>query len=295
MSLEIHDYLAFTDSPRGGNLAAVVFGLDMESTSKMQELAANIGAPATVFVGISQRLFRDEAPFPLRLRFFTPEIEENVCGHATIAALHALQARGELNGFGFPDVALQLETNLGLQRAKFERGIAWLEYGDAKAREVELEREDVATALGLETDDLHEDLPILMADAGRSKVFCAVPSTTYLDAIEPDHDAIQNLCLETDTTGIVAFTFPGRDGAFTDMRHFSFQKSVVEDAATGNAHAALCAYLARTKFFDDGARAFTGVQGYALGKPSRLEVRCKVSADTVSNVWVGGKAIQVKK
>ncbi len=295
MSLEIHDYLAFTDSPRGGNLAAVVFGLDVESTRKMQELATSIGAPATAFVGISQRLFHDESAFPLRLRFFTPELEENVCGHATIAALHALKARGELNGFGFPDAAFQLETNLGLQRAKLERGIAWLEYGDAKAREVDLEREHVATALGLETDDLHEDLPVLIADAGRAKLFCAVPSTIFLDAIEPDLDAIKNLCLETGTTGMVAFTFPGRDGAFTDMRHFSFQKSVVEDAATGNAHAALCAYLARTRFFDDGERAFTGVQGYALGKPSRLEVRCRVSADTVSQVWVGGKAIRVDR
>lgn len=295
MSLEIHDYLAFTDSPKGGNPAAVVFGLDMGSDRKMQELAASIGAPATVFVGVSERLFRAEEPFPIRLRFFTPEIEENICGHGTIAALHALKARGGLNGFEFPATEFSLETNLGLQCASLECGVARLEYGDAKAWDVDLEREDVAVALGLEPEDLHEDLPILAADAGRSKLFCVVPSTVFLDAIEPDHDAIQKLCLEADTTGLVAFTFPGRDGAFTDMRHFSFQKSVIEDVATGNAHAALCAYLARTRFFDDGERAFTGVQGYALGKPSRLEVRCTVEGDQVSDVWVGGKAIKVEQ
>jgi PhzF family phenazine biosynthesis protein len=307
VSLEIHDYLAFTASNRGGNPAAVVFGLDLESERKMQQLAASLGAPATVFVGVSQRLFREESPFPLRLRFFTPEIEENVCGHGTIAALHALGARGELNGFSFPDEEFQLETNLGLQKAQLERGIAWLEYPTPSARNFEeglpnanwnhaLElREHVAVALGLELDDLHEDLPVMTAGVGRPKLICAVPSTTFLDAIEPDHDAIQKLCLEADTTGIVAFTFPGRDGAFTDTRHFSFQKSVTEDIATGNAHAALCAYLARTSFFDDGERAFSGVQGYALGKPSRLELRCTVSGFDVSSVWVGGKAIRVER
>lgn len=283
MSLEIHDYLAFTDSPKGGNPAAVVFGAEDYSSERLQALAASIGAPATAFVLPSRRA-------TYRLRFFTPEIEENVCGHATIAALRALSSLERL-----PEGELTLETKLGLQRARVQNGTAWLEYGDAKAREIDLEREDAAVALGLESDDLHEDLPILAATAGRAKLFVAVPSTTYLDVIEPDLDAIKALCLETDTTGIVAFTFPGRDGAFTDARHFSHQKSVVEDIATGNAHAALCAYLAHTKFFDDGARAFSGVQGYALGKPSRLELRCTVSGDAVSRVWVGGKAIRVER
>ncbi len=306
MSLEIHDYLAFTGSSRGGNRAAVVFGLDLASERKMQELAASLNAPATVFVGVSQRLFKDESPFPLRLRFFTPEMEENICGHGTVAALHALKAKGKLNGFAFPAGEFQLETKLGLQRARFENGVAWLEYPDPKTRNLEeglpdarwghaLElREEVAAALGLRLDDLHEDLPVMVADAGRAKLICALPSTVFLDAIEPDHDSIRRLCLQTNTTGVVAFTFPGRGGCFTDTRHFSFQTSVVEDVATGNAHAALAAYLARAKLFDDGEHGFSGAQGYAAGKPSRLEVRFLAGRGEVSHVWVGGKAIEVK-
>jgi PhzF family phenazine biosynthesis protein len=306
MSLEIHDYLAFTGSSRGGNRAAVVFGLDLESEQKMQALASSLNAPATVFVGVSRRLFKDESPFPLRLRFFTPEIEENICGHGTVAAMHALKARGELNGFAFPAGEFQLETNLGLQGAKLENGVAWLEYPDPKTRNLEeglpnthwghalVLREEVAVALGLRLDDLHEDLPVMVADAGRAKLICALPSTVFLDAIEPDYDLIRRLCLRTDTTGIVAFTFPGRGGCFTDTRHFSFQKSVLEDVATGNAHAALAAYLARTNFFDDGQHAFSGAQGYAAGKPSRLELRFRASGGEVSHVWVGGNAIEVK-
>ncbi len=307
MSLEIHDYRAFTLNGAGGNLASVVFGLNLESIRKMQEIAASTGSPATVFVGVSQGLFRDEAPFPIRLRFFTPQIEENVCGHGTIAALHALYARGGLNGFGFPDGVFQLETPLGLQSAKLERGLAWLEYPKPSAQNLEdglpnanwnhaLElREHVAVALGLELEDLHEDLPVMIAGVGRPKLVCGVPSTTYLDAIEPDHDAIQKLCLEMRATGLVAFTFPGRANCFIDSRHFSYQNSVQEDAATGNAHAALAAYLTVNQFFDDGPHAFSGAQGYAMGQPSRLEVKFEARDNQASNVWVGGKAIRVER
>lgn len=301
-------YDAFTAKVRGGNRAAVVFGLELESERIMQSIASSSGAPVTVFVGFSEQLFDDEATLPLRLRFFTPHTEENVCGYGTIAALEALHQRGGgLNGFQFPNGAFNLETNLGFQRAEYLDGRAWLEYGDVPAHNLEeglpsdvfphasVLREEVAIALGLELDDLHEDLPVMFAGVGRPQLVCAVPNTMYLDSIEPDFEAIKTLCLETDTTGLVAFTFPGRGGCFTDTRHFSVQgAAVLEDAATGNAHAALAAYLCTNKFFDDGKRSFSGAQGYAFGKSSRLEVRLTALQNEARDVWVGGRAIEVK-
>ncbi len=295
MNLEILELNAFTTNSKGGNKAAVVFGLNLESSRKMMELASSIGAPATVFVGISDTLFEAESPLPLRLRFFTPHIEENVCGHGTIAALIAIQARGGLNGWAVPKDVFQLETNLGIQNAKLESGTAWLEYPNPSTWAVDLDLEAVAVALGLEKEDLHEDLPILAAGVGRAKLVCAVPSTILLDAIEPNLEEIRALCFETSTTGIVIFTFPGRGGCFTDTRHFSVQNNtVLEDAATGNAHAALAAYLGANQFFDDGKRSFSGAQGYAMNKPSRLEVKCEVQDGLVSSLWIGGKAVEVK-
>lgn len=300
-------YDAFTANGRGGNRAAVVFGLDLESEKKMQSIASSSDAPVTVFVGFSEKLFDDEAMLPLRLRFFTPHIEESVCGHGTIAALEMLHHKGGINGFQFPDGAFSFETNLGFQRAEYLDGRAWLEYGDVPARNLEEDspsdafphtfvlRESAANALGLELNDLHEDLPVMVAGVGRPKLVCAVPNTMYLDGIEPDLEAIKTLCDETDTTGIVAFTFPGRGGCFTDTRHFSVQGSaVLEDAATGNAHAALAAYLCANQFFDDGKRVFSGAQGYALRQPSRLEVRLTALQNAAKDVWVGGRVIEVK-
>lgn len=293
MSLEVATYHAFSANARGGNRADVVFGLDLESEQKMQSIASSTGAPVTVFVGVSERLFDDEATLPLRLRFFTPEIEENVCGHGTIAALEALHLRGGFNGFQFPSGEFSLETNLGLQRAEYENGVAWLEYGDVPASDPTVGA-SVAVALGLEPDDLHEDLPVMCAGIGRPKLICAVPSTMILDAIEPDLEGVSGLCLESNTTGLVAFTFPGRGGCFTDSRHFSLQRGVVEDAATGNAHAALAAYLCANRFFDDGKRGFSGAQGHAMRQPSRLEVRLRAEGNQARDVWVGGTALEVR-
>jgi trans-2,3-dihydro-3-hydroxyanthranilate isomerase len=273
----------------------------------MHALAPSTGAPVTVFVGTSERLFDDEVLLPLRLRFFTPYTEENVCGHGTVAALEALHERGEFNGFGFPSGAFKLETNTGLQGAEYVDGVAWLQYGDVPARNLEeglpgdafphayVLRESVAVALGLELSDLHEDLPVMVAGVGRPKLICAVPNAMFLDAIEPDLGAVKELCLETNATGIVAFTFPGRGGCFTDMRHFSVQgNAVLEDAATGNAHAALAGYLCANQFFDDGRHSFAGAQGYAMRQPSRIEVRLLAESNVSREVWVGGRATEVK-
>ncbi|MFN3266488.1 MAG: PhzF family phenazine biosynthesis protein [Deinococcales bacterium] len=292
MSLEIYDYSAYTTNGKGGNRAAVVFGLSLESKTKMQDLAVSLGAPATVFVGISDRLFAAESPLPLRLRFFTPHCEENICGHGTVAALLALENRGGLNGWTIPTEPFELETPLGIQNAYIENNTAWLEYPDPTAWNVDLEAIEVAQALGLEPEDLHEDLGIFAAGVGRTKLVCAVPSTMLLDAAEPNPGAIRAVCQQANTTGIVLTTFPGRGGCFTDSRHFSLQGShVLENAATANAHAALAAYLAAHQFFDNGARRFAGAQGYAMRQPSRLEVKCTVQDNRVVQVWIGGKAL----
>ena len=302
MSLEIVEYRAFVEprSQGGGNRAAVVFGMNIENERRMQELASSLGAPATVFVAPSETLFDDGAPMPTRLRFFTPQIEETVCGHGTIAALQALHDRGGLDHFphGFPEIPFRVEFPLGLEYVRFEDGMPWLTYPDPTALALEdtdgERREAVALALGLEPEDLHEDLPVMAAGVGRPKLVCGVPSTVFLDAIEADGQRLAAVCRETNTTGLVAFTFPGRYGCFTDSRHFSLQHGVVEDSATGNAHVALAAYLTANRFFDEGDRAFAGAQGYAMGEPSRIEVRLSVRDGKTYGVRVGGRARKVE-
>ena len=76
---------AFTARPFGGNQACVLEPLDAWPTDAwMQQLAAENAACATAF------LRRTDAPDRFGLRWFTPATEVPLCGHATLAAAHAL-------------------------------------------------------------------------------------------------------------------------------------------------------------------------------------------------------------
>ncbi len=157
----------------------------------------------------------------------------------------------------------------------------WLEYGDVNVAPLEL-RDSLAMALGLEELDLHEDLPVMMAD---QRLICAVPNTMFLDGVEPILERLNALRLEV--TGALVFTFPGRGGCFTDSRYFAVQNDeILEEASSPDAHAALAAYLCANQFFDDGSRSFTSAQGYRFGQRSKLEVRFQALGNSARDVWV---------
>jgi PhzF family phenazine biosynthesis protein len=86
VSLPIFVVDAFTDRPFGGNPAAVVLGHgadDWMPDDWMQRLAGEMKHSETAFV-------RERAPGEYDLRWFTPEVEVDLCGHATLASAHVL-------------------------------------------------------------------------------------------------------------------------------------------------------------------------------------------------------------
>src|SRR5689334_3353112 len=93
---------AFTDRPFGGNPAAVCW-LDAEADPRwMQSVAAEMNLSETAFV---RRL-----PEDFELRWFTPTIEVDLCGHATLATAHALWWSGRVP----KDEPLRFRTKSGL-------------------------------------------------------------------------------------------------------------------------------------------------------------------------------------
>src|SRR5437773_3543868 len=82
---------AFTDSAFKGNPAAVCLldGRDVDA-AWMQSVAAEMNLSETAFVR------RDAEHGDWSLRWFTPTVEAALCGHATLAAAHALLEEGLL-------------------------------------------------------------------------------------------------------------------------------------------------------------------------------------------------------
>ena len=77
MELEVYFVDSFTSKVFGGNPAGVVFHKDEIEQDLMQKIAAENNLSETAFVHTSNKN---------RIRFFTPELEVDLCGHATLAS-----------------------------------------------------------------------------------------------------------------------------------------------------------------------------------------------------------------
>lgn len=113
MGLRITQVDAFSDKPFSGNPAAVCVLPEPASELWMQNVAMEMNLAETAF------LLRQEDGF--QLRWFTPLVEVDLCGHATLASAHTLWEEGHLK----PDQEARFHTRSGLLTAR--RAGAWIE------------------------------------------------------------------------------------------------------------------------------------------------------------------------
>jgi PhzF family phenazine biosynthesis protein len=113
MGLAIVQVDAFTSTPFAGNLAAVCILPEPYDERWMQNVAREMNLSETAF------LLRQTDGF--NLRWFTPAVEVDLCGHATLASAHVLWEFGHLK----PHEQARFHTRSGLLTA--ERKGAWIE------------------------------------------------------------------------------------------------------------------------------------------------------------------------
>ncbi|WP_340395565.1 PhzF family phenazine biosynthesis isomerase [Paenibacillus sp. FSL E2-0177] len=107
-NIKVLHYDAFSPYSNKGNPAGVVLDAAHLRESDMQAIAHKVGFNETVFVVSS-----DVAD--LRLKYFTPAHEINLCGHATMASLFALKTKWILGEAG----SIKIETNVGVLPIQF--------------------------------------------------------------------------------------------------------------------------------------------------------------------------------
>src|SRR5260221_12847886 len=113
MPLNITQVDAFTDEAFAGNPAAVCLVAQAREVSWMQSVAREMNLAETAF------LVRHADAF--QLRWFTPTVEVDLCGHATLASAHALWEEGHLA----PGEQARFHTRSGLLTA--HRAGDWIE------------------------------------------------------------------------------------------------------------------------------------------------------------------------
>ncbi len=110
MSIPIAWVDAFSDTPFRGNPAAVCLLDEAIDEARMQSLAFELGISETAYVTPAGE------PGAYDLRWFTPSVEVDLCGHATLASAHALRQWGVATG----DTPLTFHTRSGPLVASFE-------------------------------------------------------------------------------------------------------------------------------------------------------------------------------
>ncbi len=239
---------AFTDKPFGGNPAAVTPLLQWLPDEVMQALANENNLSETAFFVPVDHGFA--------LRWFTPEVEVDLCGHATLAAAHVLFAH-----LGYTEPVIHFHTRSGLLAVeRSAQGYVM----DFPADEIR----PIATPALLEQA---LGAPVLETWQGRSDLMAVLADVGAVRQLKPDMLALAAL----GGRGVIA-TAPGAADADFVSRCFFPNAGVPEDPVTGSAHTTMTPYwakrLGKPKLQARQLSARGGVLGCTLaGERVRLE------------------------
>jgi PhzF family phenazine biosynthesis protein len=258
MSLPFYWIDAFTEKMFGGNPAGVVPLDRWLPDAQMQQIAFENGLAETAF-------FVRTGDASFHLRWFTPKVEVDLCGHATLATAFVIFT--ELGGV--PGDKLTFETLSGPLRVA--RGAEGKLEMDFPATPVSEEREPgvaqaIRSALGR--------APVWL---GRSRFdrFAVLENAAAVRALEPD----MNHVAAAGGRGLIV-TAPGEADVDFVSRFFAPQSGIAEDPVTGSAHSALTPYwaarLGKTRFH---ARQLS---------PRGGELWCELAGDRVK---ISGQAV----
>lgn len=271
---------AFADEPMAGNPAGVLPDAEGLSGDQMGAIAGELGASETAFLLPSGSADR-------RVRYFTPETEVDLCGHATIASHAALYDRGVIDAGEH-----SLETEVGVLDITVEAdGTVWMTQDDPEISPVDVGYERVGEALGIDPAamaDVGADLPLARATTGLPFLVVPVNFIEHLSGMDPDMGAIEDLSVAVDVEGVYAFTFDALESESTlHGRMFAPRAGVPEDPVTGTASGAVGAYLRHYGAFDRMPDEMIFEQGHFVDRPGRVFVTVD------EQVRIGGRAVTV--
>lgn len=289
----------FTAQPFDGNPAAVVLGAAGLSDERMRLIAAEFALSETAFV---VPMVPGQSG-DLALRWFTPTCEVDMCGHATLAAIHALLeeqllpidvAQGGMVGIATKSGTLQAV----LDPAPPPGGsrIIWLDLIAPTLRPQLFAPDEWCELLQCSPDVFISHPPPVCTQDGDLIVFVAGPIA--LNELRPDMSALTRwldrrqlcgLCIATTSTLAPSIT--------VQSRLFAPNIGINEDPVTGNVHGPLAAHLMEHGMvprFHDMA-ALTCIQRIPGGRGGLVRVLVQQQEDRHCEVRIGGECVTVAR
>jgi PhzF family phenazine biosynthesis protein len=238
---------AFTDQPFAGNPAGVCLlpAGPWPDETWMQLVAAEMKHAETAFARPS-----DAADADWDLRWFTPAVEAELCGHATLATTHAMAADGLVDG------KVRFSTRSGILTAEVAAdGAITLDFPAAPPIAAEPPA-GLADALGVE--------PVAVYRTGSlGDLLSVLSDEKAVRAIAPDLAAVAQLTTREEIRGLIVTAAAEDSEAGYDFvsRFFAPAYGIPEDPVTGSAHTVLAPYWAARL----GREHLVGFQASARG------------------------------
>jgi predicted PhzF superfamily epimerase YddE/YHI9 len=256
MGIPISQVDAFTDRPFAGNPAGVCVLPAAREARWMQQVAAEMNLPETAF------LVRGDGHYDLR--WFTPTVEVDLCGHATLASAHVLFESRRLA----PGQDACFQTRSGLLVARQAGG--WIEMDFPADPPVEITPPDrLAALLGCDPVWVGKGRFDLFVDAGSEETVRGLKPQLHVLAALPYRGMVVTARASSQPYDFVS-------------RFFAPASGIDEDPVTGSAHCSLGPYWQRRLGRDE----LVGFQASARGG----EVRVRPAGE---RVILAGKAVTV--
>lgn len=252
MHLDIYKVDAFTALPFKGNPAGVCITQEPLKKSLMLSIAKEVGASETAFLTLKD----------MTLRWFTPRVEVDLCGHATLATAHILKNLGVLKEGG----SVEFQTRSGTLSVRADEQELRLNFPEPKLDQQHECNLLLLHALGLSPSHLTQSFTY----EGRDLLVLDEPRL-LLD-LTPNFEQLKQL----PGRGVVVTALGEHSSADFISRYFAPWVGVNEDPVTGSAHCALAAYwcreLGKTTLCGYQASSRGGFVSVSLKEHERVEI-----------------------
>ena len=249
---------AFADRPFAGNPAAVCVLPGPAPERWMKDVARELNLSETAFLHPI-----DGGAFTLR--WLTPSVEVDLCGHATLASAHVLGSEGHVS----PEATLRFSTRSGTLTAVSHGPEIELDFPSLPVDPVD-EPEGLDRALGAE---------VVSTWSTRMDLLVELRDEATVRALAPDFAALATI----PARGVIVTSRSAEGGSHDFVsRFFAPQSGIDEDPVTGSAHCALAV------FWGDrlGRSEMVGYQASEHGGT----VRVRREGDRVK---LGGRAVTI--
>jgi PhzF family phenazine biosynthesis protein len=317
---------AFSTTPFEGNPAGVVAqGGEKLSDALLQRVAREMNASETAFL-----LPATTPEADVRIRWFTPEVEVALCGHATIASFHAAAEEGlwGLKSDGVHHLRMECLSGILPIEVRVKAGepaVVRMGLPDPEVRPLE-DPSTICRALGMREGDIAPALPAVQCG-----FFVLVParSLSVVKDLKPDMQALRSLKHPGGADGVIVATLRTFEPlSAVHLRMFAPAAGVPEDPVTGSAQGPVAGWLASVGYFGGeagpppapgdppaedaptrpvrkffglagGRFGYTAEQGDIIGRRGRVAVELSVvaagGAPRARDVSILGSAVTVVK